>query len=95
MRGGGLQRENLKENTTFCKQNYGTRGLAQSKMNTFDCEVLGGGTSTAPVCDGLGDDDDCLIDREVKEVDKHKERELEREYYFLRAELRDTWIGTE
>ena len=48
----------MKENTTFCEQNYGTRGLAQSKMNTFDCEVLGGGTSTAPVCDGLGDDDD-------------------------------------
>ena len=27
-------------------------------MNTFDCEVLGGGTSTASVCDGLGDVDD-------------------------------------
>ena len=58
VRGGGLQRENLTENTTFCEQNYGTRGLAQSKMNTFDCEVLGGGTSTASVCDGLGDVDD-------------------------------------
>ena len=34
VRGGGLQRENLTENTTFGEQNYGTRGLTPSKNTT-------------------------------------------------------------